>query len=163
MSKKFNNSNRAKVKKPLPTWVDIPKKSGYYWYYEPRQEELPPSICSVDVSDDGVFIFPEGSVEEIELQEIQGLKPKFSGPLEVPISPFLTEGLSKHSVVGSTWAFDADRMVICHLRNHTEVDLEQDSYSGWILWLRNQHWFSGYMEEEFRDMCEKYAPKGWLR
>lgn len=163
MGRKFKNSNRAKIKNPLPKWVDIPKESGYYWYYEEGQEEFPPTICFVDVSDGGIFIFPESGIDELSWEEIERLKPQFCGPLEVPISPFLTKGLSQYSVVGTTWAFDADRMVIRHLRNHTEIDLEQDNYSGWILWLREESWFASYMEEELEQMCEKYAPRGWMK
>jgi hypothetical protein len=163
VGRKFKNANRAKVKNPLPQWVDIPPESGYYWYWDETHGEIPPSICNVDEDEEEIWLFFEGVHREIPLSGELDKNPKFCGPIEVPVSPFLTEGLSEFSVVGTIWAFDADRMVLRHLRNHTEIDLEQDNYSGWLLWLREEPWFASYMEQEFMGMCEKYAPKQWMK
>ena len=163
-NRKFKNADRAKVKDPLPDWVDIPRESGYYWYWDKDYGELGPEICQVEVCEsEGVVMYPEGATREVYYEEIEENEPRFCGPIPMPHSPFFTDGLSKYSVVGSVWAYDADRKVMRHLRNHTEVDLEQDTYSGWILWLRDESWFASYMEEEFQKMCEKYAPQQWMK
>lgn len=164
MAHKFKNADRAKVKNPLPAWLDIPKESGYYWYWDNDYGELAPTMCCIDMDPvEGFIIYPEGSSREVFYNDIAENYPRFCGPIEVPHSPFLTDGLSEYSVVGVTWAYDADRKVMRHLRRHTEVDLEQDNYSGWILWLRAEKWFASYMEEEFQKMCEAYAPKQWMK
>lgn len=163
-NRKFKNADRAKIKNPLPAWIDIPSEGGYYWYWDKEYGELAPTMCSIDVDDsEGVIIYPEGSTREFLYEEIQDNEPRFCGPVEPPHSPFLTDGLSAYSEVGTFWAYDADRKVMRHLRRHTEVDLEQDSYSGWILWLRDEPWYASYMEEEFQNMCEKFAPKQWMK
>jgi len=156
------NFNRNKVEKPLPKWVEIPQETGYYWMWCEDDEEVPPRLCSVEIMNHGIYILELGIEEEVELVQLPS-KPYFCGPIEEPQSPYLTKGLSEYSVVGSTWAYDADRLVLRHLRNHTEIDLEQDCYSGWMVWLREQKWFYGYMEQELHEMCDKYAPREWMR
>lgn len=162
MPRKFKNADRAKVKNPLPQWVELPKESGFYWVWCEDDEECPPNLCTVEIMEHGIFILQHGLEEEIEIAEMRS-KPFFHGPVEEPQSPFLTRGLSEYSIVGTNWAYDADRKVMRHLRQHTEVDLENGNYSGWLFWLRGQHWFAPYMEEEFHKMCEKYAPRGWMK
>ena len=162
--KRRGNPARQQIKNPLPKWIDKPEVSGYYWYYEPCQQDFPAMMVIVEVEDNGdIWILPEGGEEDLPWSHFAPLKPKFCGPMEVPLTPYFTEGLSRNSAVSAIWAYDADRQVMRHLRNHVEVDLEKDNLSGWMVWLRDQNWFHTYVEEDFLEMCEKYAPKGWMR
>ena len=89
-----------------------PTESGWYWYIDNERDHLDieqePTIAYIDA-------FPEAKLVDITSQDWEEsyawedrleFDPRVSGPLEMPDSPYLTEGLHNDSFEGKEWAWE---------------------------------------------------------
>lgn len=150
----------------IPKWTTkTPQEPGYYWYADIHMRDTggDPVIAFIDAHPEiGMYsVTIDGEEESRNWFDLQ--EPHVFGPLEVPPNPFLTEGFSQRSEAGTIWLWDPETRTLNNMHSRYQVDCDQDSLSGWLAHLRDLDWFYGYVEEEFLEMAEEYAPKGWLK